>query len=130
MEAQEIRLSALQPQLAAQLLAGCADLDPAGLVSEADIARIAARGVCVAATSADGASQAVYVVHVANGVAWIDACKGNGPADWAGLLLPVIEAQTRGVRRVAFQTARPGLVRRARAQGYTVHGWILGKDMQ
>jgi hypothetical protein len=123
-----LHLSKLEPALAAQLLAGCAHLDPAGLVSERDIPAIAARGACFAAT-AEG-SQAVYVVHVANGVAWIDAAKGFGPADWSGILLPVIEQQARGVARVAFQTSRRGLVRRALQHGYDVRGWILGKDMK
>lgn len=125
---QVVHLSALDAPTAAQLLAGASALDPAGLVSEDAIAAMCARGACVAAT-AEG-SQAVYVVHVANGVAWIDAARGFGAADWTALLLPIIEAQTKGVRRVAFQTARPGLVKRAQAHGYSVRGWILAKDMQ
>lgn len=124
-----LRLSVLEPTAAAQLLAGMAHLDPRGIATDGEVAAMTRRGACIAASSEDGRSQAVYVVHVANGVAWIDACKGTGPADWSGLLLSVIEAQTRGVRRVAFQTSRRGLVKRAAEQGYSVRGWIVGKDM-
>lgn len=125
-----LHLSRLEPALAARLLAGSGHLDPAGLWSDADIERVCERGLCVAATAADNQAQAVYVAHVANGVAWIDAARGFGPADWSGLLLPIIERQAQGVRRVAFQTARRGLVKRATAQGYSVRGWILAKDIQ
>lgn len=124
-------MSRLEPALAAQLLAGCARLDPRGMTAEADIPAMAARGQCFVATDAAGDSQAVYVLRVENGVAWVDACRGFGPADWTGLLLPVIEAQSQGAARVAFQTMRPGLLRRAvREHGYSVRGWILGKELQ
>jgi membrane protein required for beta-lactamase induction len=104
--------------------------DPIGRMQREDIAPAAHRGVCVAATSEDGSSQAVYVVRVQNGVAWVDFMKGNGPIDWTAMLGPVIEAQAKGTRRVAFQTMRPGLVKKAQRQGYTVRGWILAKDIQ
>lgn len=126
---EKIALSHIEPGLAAQLLAGSTHLDPSGLVAERDLPAIAARGACFAATG-DGGSQAVYIVHVSNGVAWIDACRGFGPADWSGILLPVIERQAQGVASVRFQTSRAGLVRRAQHQGYQVKGWILGKELQ
>lgn len=127
---EKVRVSRMEPAAAAGLLAGMAGADPCGITSEADIPAMCARGLCVAATDEAGRSQAVYVVHVSNGVAWIDAARGSGPADWSGLLLPIIEAQAQGAARVAFQTARRGLVRRAQAQGYTVRGWVMGKDLQ
>jgi hypothetical protein len=125
---EKVFLSRLDPALAAQLLAGCARLDPRGITAERDIPAMAARSQCFAATAGD--SQAVYLVRVENGVAWIDAAKGYGPADWTALLLPTIEAQSKGAASVAFQTGRPGLVRRALRQGYAVRGWIVGKDLQ
>ena len=93
-----------------------------------DIAPMVRGGECFAATS-DAGGQAVYVVRVVNGVAWIDAMKGDGPTDHIKTLLPVIEAQAKGLHRVAFQTARRGLVRKAQRQGYTVAGWILSKGI-
>jgi hypothetical protein len=125
---EKINLSRLEPALAAQLLAGCERLDPAGLCEAADIAAMAASGHCFAAT-ADNA-QAVYVIKIKNGTAWVDACKGFGGVAWANVLLPVIEAQAKGLAAVAFQTARPALIKKAITQGYTVAGVILRKSIQ
>jgi hypothetical protein len=125
-----VHLSKLEPELAAQLLVGFAKRDPTGMLDERQLPQRLARAACLLATSEDNKSQAVYVIRIENGVAWVDFAKGFGAMDWCGVLGPVIEAQCKGVRRVAFQTARPGLVRRAKAQGYTVRGWIMGKDVQ
>lgn len=125
---QKICLSRLEPQLAAALLAGLHRADPAGTSTPADVERIAREGMSFAAT-ADNA-QAVYTIHVKNGVAWIDACKGNGPVPWSDVLFAVIEAQSKGCAAVGFQTARPGLVRQAKRHGYEVTGWILKKALQ
>lgn len=124
----EIHLSRVEPHLAAQLLAGCHHLDPTGTTAAADIAAMTKHGLCFAATAPG--SQAVYVIKVLNGTAWVDACKGFGPIDWAATLLPVIEAQAAGCSAVAFQTARRGLVRKAKTQGYQVAGYILKKAIQ
>lgn len=126
--AQEVHLSRIPADLAAGLLAGCEALDPAGLTTPDTLRDMTARGACFAAT-APGA-QAVYVVKVDNGRAWVSACKGTGPVDWSGLLLPIIEQQAQGLRAVAFQTARRGLVRKAKRQGYRVAGYILEKHLQ
>lgn len=122
-------LSSLEPDLAAALLVGCEHLDPAGRTTARDIPGMTRGGQCYAATSHDGA-QVVYVVNVSNGVAWIDAAKGAGPVPWSETLLPIIEAQSKGLRSVGFQTARPGLVRKAERQGYRVAGWIMKKQIQ
>lgn len=124
----EIYLSRLEPEFAAALLAGCAHLDPSGTSTEQDTAAMTERGLCFAATSDN--AQAVYVLEIKNGIAWVNACKGTGATDWAGVLLPIIEAQAKGCAAVAFQTARPGLVRKAKQQGYSVTGWILKKAIQ
>lgn len=127
-KALQIELSRLEPDLAAALLVGLHERDPSGRTSAADMQAMAAAGQCFAATSTG--AQAVYVMEVKNGVAWVSACKGNGPVDWTGALLPIIEAQARGCAAVAFQTPRRGLVRRAQAQGYEVTGYILKKALQ
>lgn len=130
MGVEEVFLSQLEPELAAQLLVGIEQFDPSGRLQRHELPQATARGACLAATSADGSSQAVYVIRVDNGVAWVDFAKGHGSLDWTAILGPVIEAQAKGVRRVAFQTARRGLVRKSLKQGYSVRGWILAKDMQ
>lgn len=127
---QEIYLSRLEPQLAAQLLAGCEALDPAGLCEAQDMPGMAAAGHCFAATAPAKQGQAVYIIKIKNGIAWIDACRGFGPVKWADVLLPVIEAQAKGLAAVAFQTKRPALIAKAIQQGYTVEGVILRKKIQ
>lgn len=114
--------------MAAQLLAGSEHLDPSGRTARRDLGALAASGDCFAATA--DKSQAVYIVRVDNGVAWIAAAKGAGDTDWTATLLPIIEAQAKGCASVAFQTRRRGLVRRAEKQGYKVAGWILKKELQ
>lgn len=128
MAQEKIHLSRLEPRLAAQLLAGMESLDASGRSGPGDIDAMTRRGQCFAATATD--SQAVYVVTVENGIAWINATKGAGPVDWSALLLPVIEAQAKGCAAVGFSTMRPGLVRKAKRQGYQVTGWILKKTIQ
>lgn len=124
----EIHLSRVDARTAATMLAGCHVLDPAGLTTERDIVGMTERGLCFAATAPD--SQAVYVLKVENGTAWVSACKGFGPVEWSNTLLPIIEAQAQGCAAVAFQTKRRGLVRQAQKQGYTVAGYIMKKAIQ
>jgi hypothetical protein len=127
MDEKEVILSRIPADMAAALLVGCERLDPSGMTAPHDLGPMAAACQCFAATAPD--SQAVYLVRVKNGTAWIDATKGAGPVDWSALLLPIIEAQAKGCAAVGFQTNRPGLVRKAKKQGYTVTGWILKKTL-
>lgn len=124
--AQALTVQAIAPDDAARALAGIDALDPRGLMDAAGLHELAQRGQCFALT---GAADAVYVVHVRNGVAWIDAFKGTGP-DLVAVLAELIEHQAEGCHAVAFQTARPGLVRKASRHGYRVTGWILSKGLQ
>lgn len=121
-----LHLSAIDSGMAALLLAGLGRLDPSGTTS-GELHQLTASGQCFAATA--GTGQAVYVVKVSNGVAWISACKGDGPVKWQNVLLPVIERQAKGCSAVAFQTKRRGLVKAAQAQGYEITGWILKKKL-
>jgi len=127
MDAQKIHLSRVSAPLAAQMLAGCDRLDPAGLCEPSDIHAMAEAGKCFTATGEQG--QAVYIIKIKNGVAWVDACKGFGPEPWADILLPVIEAQAKGCRAVAFQTTRRALVKKATEQGYQITGYTLSKTL-
>lgn len=124
----QIHLSRLEPQLAAALLAGLERTDPAGISTAHDIERMTREGMAFAATAEQ--AQAVYVVHIKNGVAWIDAAKGNGTVQWSDVLFKIIEAQAKGCAAIGFQTSRAALVRQAKKQGYAVTGWILKKAIQ
>lgn len=124
-----LTLSRLDPDTAVQLLAGVERFDPRGIADAASLSVMCHAGQCFAIT-APGGAQAVYVLKVRNGQAWIDACQGEGATDWTATLLPAIELQASELDSVAFQTARPGLVRKARRQGYHVAGWIMKKDVR
>lgn len=101
--------------------------DPQGLTTARDVERMTTEGMSFAAT-ADQA-QAVYVIKIRNGTAWIDAAKGTGPVQWSDVLFKIIEAQAKGCAAVGFQTSRAGLVKQAKKRGYAVTGWILRKPL-
>lgn len=112
---------------AAQRLAGCEDLDPRGLCGPGDIAAMCEQGLCFAL---DGAADAVYVLQVRNGVVWVDAAKGGGGLVSAlAALDAVVTAQAEGLKAIALQTARPGMVKELERRGFRVTGWILKKDL-
>ncbi len=84
-----------------------------------------AAGDCFELSDESGA--AVVVVTVRNGIHWIDAAGGGGGRDLAGAIDATLAAA--GARVIGFQTARPGLVRRAKRQGYRVAGYIMRRDL-
>lgn len=118
------------PMEVAQLLAGIEARDPRGIMQPTDLVRMAYEGACFAATHPESGSQAVYVLKVRNGQAWVEACKGSGAVDFTRTLLPAIELQASALDSVAFQTSRRGLVRKAERQGYRVTGYIMRKDLR
>lgn len=127
--AQALRLARIDAQQAGSLLAGLHTLDPRGIATPADIRRMADEGHCFSLT-ADNGAQAVYVLMVRNGQAWIEAAAAHGAVDFTRDGLAVIERQAERLDSVAFQTARRGLVRKAMKRGYRVTGWILKKDLR
>jgi len=123
-----ISLSRIDADSAAQFLTGCEALDPRGMTTAKDIHAMTERGQCYAATC--GPAQCVYVVDVKNDVAWVSAIKGTGSVDWTFITAAMIEAQAKGLRAVAFQTARAGLVRKMKKAGYEVSGYVMRKEIQ
>lgn len=115
----------IEPDEAARRLAGLAGMDPRGTSTEADILPMCQAGACVEVSDAQGA--AVVVLQSVNGVAWINIAGGGGGAN----LCPAIDAAAAsiGAAAVAFQTKRPGLVRRAESLGYHVAGYIMRRDL-
>lgn len=113
--------------MAAQLLAGCERLDPAGEATAQGLFDMCQRGECFAIDSAQGS--AVYVVRVRNKTAWVDAIKGRGDMDITAAVDAVLSGQAQGLRSMGFQTARRGLVRKAQARGWRVTGWIMQKEI-
>lgn len=116
----------IAPGAAALALRGCEGLDPRGLCEPGDIGGMCEAGECYEAAGA------VFVLAPRNGVAWVDAAKGERTAGAALAIDAAVsdEAKRRGLRAVAFQTARPGLVRKLAPRGYRVVGWIVRKEIE
>ena len=125
-----IEVRAIAAPQAAHDLAGLARLDPRGMLSDADIPAMCDRGQCFELVATDGRARAVYVLEVHNGVAWISALAGAGQGmDICKVFDGVTTHQAAGLHRLAFQTARPGLVRKMSGLGYRITGWIMAKDI-
>lgn len=91
---------------------------------------IAQHGECFQLRTGSGV--AVFVLRREGAVMWIDGAgarvRSKGLTEEG---LAVIEATARlcGCTTVAFETVRPGLVRKSKASGYRVAGYIMRKDL-
>lgn len=74
---------------------------------------------------------AVFVVRKDGPLLWIQAAAGAAADDLTQVGLELIEEMARQAQctHVGFQTARPGLVRKASRRGYQVYGWIVKKEL-
>ncbi len=90
---------------------------------------LARMGNAFAIDTADGS--AVFVVAQRNGIAFVTAAQGGGSVDMTVLLDHVVTlgATNDGCKAIAFQTARPGLVRKLTKRGFRVTGWVMRKDL-
>lgn len=122
-----VTVERIHPAIAAQALAGMEELDPRGMTGADDIKRMCELGQCFALS---GDVQAVYVLVIRNGVAWVQAAKGAGTVDCTDALEVAVTDQARGLKAMATQTARPGLVRKLKKRGWSVTGWIMQKGLQ
>lgn len=102
-------------------------IDPSGAAS---VASAVAGAQCYALRSAYGA--AVFALRINPARAWVSVAAGETTASITPALAQAIERQAKqgGAPVVRFQTARPGLVRRAERLGYRVVGWIMEKELQ
>lgn len=103
-------------------LAGLEAVDPSGLSTPESMAATVAAGECFEVLSIDG--RAVYCLEVVAGCVWVHFARACGSVDWAAVLDEIIRQQAQGMT-VRFQTARAGLVKRAKRRGFVVKGWIL-----
>ena len=115
------------PEVAARVMAGLSSADPRGLMKESDIGPMCQAGRCVQVASDRGVATLVLVD--VDGTVWVDAARADGPSARLCDDLDDAIAATPGARRIAFQTKRRGLVRRAIARGYRVVGYILEKEL-
>lgn len=95
-------------------------IDPEGLATPHSVAQA---GQCFELDFPQG--KAVLSVGGESGALWCYALAGQGRdlTRAADAVLCSI-ARLSGFRRIGFQTARPGLVRRCRSLGYTVAGVV------
>ena len=93
--------------------------------------QIAAGGQCFSMQTPQGAC--VAVLRVKGSVLWIDGAGATQPGRGiteAGLELAEQIARRAGCNQVAFETVRPGLVRKSKQQGFAVAGYIMRKELQ
>lgn len=119
-----MQLRTISPDEAAKALQGLDGMDPRGLMQPQDIAAMCSNGQCVEIEHEGG--KAVMVLTSRNGVLWVNAAAGAGPVCLTSAMDQALQAS--GARSIAFQTARPGLVRKAKRLGYRVTGYIMRRD--
>lgn len=126
---EKVEVVRLSPSDAAQAVAGVEKRDPRGITTPADMSHCAERGHCFELRTTH--SKCTYILVIENGQAWIQAAKSEGDFAFVDVMAGIVEEQVRDVcHSIAFQTSRPGFVRKAKKHGYTVAGWILRKDIK
>jgi hypothetical protein len=121
-----MKVQRIQAHEAAAVLAGLDAMDPRGIMTPEDIVAMCEVGQCFRVS---GAVDAVYVIQVQNGVAWVDAAKKTGEGDACVGIEAVLVQQAKGLKSMATQTAHAGLVHKLKKQGWRITGWILKKDL-
>lgn len=123
---EKIEVERIEPGRAAAVLEAAAMPDPAKRSTPASIAE---SGECFSLTA--NGSEGVFVLNRRGGGLWISGAGAVKSEGLTGTGLQVIEqiAKQSDCQRVGFQTARPGLVKLARKQGFKVVGFIMEKSV-
>jgi hypothetical protein len=87
------------------------------------VASMAAVGRCFV-LSEDGRDIGAYVLQRQGDECYILAAAGQAEFDMTAALATILEGHARGLKSIAFQTRRPGLVRKARKYGYRIAGRV------
>lgn len=100
-------------------------LDPVNAVCTTNetAADMAAVGRCFV-VSHDGRDVAAYVLQRQGSECYVLAAAGAAEFDVTAFLAAVLEGHAVGLSSIAFQTRRPGLMRKARKYGYSVAGRV------
>lgn len=90
---------------------------------------IAAGGDCMRMVTRGGSC--TFVARREANTLWIDGAASSGGSGFAHIGLELAETTARQVQctRVAFETARPGLVKLAKRHGYRIAGFIMEKEL-
>jgi hypothetical protein len=116
----------VQPEEVVYHFQGLHHLDPRKCVQPGGLPELTGRAFVIEGQGV----QAVYVLDVSNGQAWCSAAKGHAVGvDLTAVLDEVMTAQAEGLQRIGIETARPGLMRKLKARGWKVSGWIMHKEL-
>lgn len=123
-EARPLTFQRITEAEALQALGDMRDFDPAGVLqSTAELVRGAE---CF---RIGGAASAVYVLRVMGDSVCVEAARGSGDVDLTAVMDEAMSLQAKGYRRLIMQTRRAGLVRKLKARGWKVRGWIMDKAL-
>lgn len=115
-----VHMGQVEPAAAAQAYAAHVHLDPEGIATPESLA---AAGPSFGIETEQG--RTVFTLRTDGAECWIQAAAGSGYGMTAPTFAVIEAIATRaGCNRVAFQTVRRGLVRRARRLGYQIAGQI------
>lgn len=114
------------PADVADHFAGLHRLDPRKRMQPGELPALQGRAFVIEGPG----THVVYVLDVRNGQAWCQAAAGTSQGvDLTEVLDAVATAQAQGLQRLGMETARPGLVRKLKARGWKVSGWIMHKEL-
>ncbi|ELW9447688.1 hypothetical protein QZM43_09755 [Burkholderia orbicola] len=117
----EVSVREVGAPVARPLLARVDEFDTTGGVDSVE--SMTAAGRCFVITQ-DGRDVAAYVLQRQGSECFVLAAAGTVDFDLTAFGLALIEAHACGLDSVAFQTRRPGLIRKASRLGYRIAGRV------
>lgn len=123
---EKIQVTKISSAAALDMLRAVPGRDPSGMSTPEGIV---AGGDCYRLQ--DGASDCVFVLKKNRDRMWVETARAVKSAGLTRYGFNLAEAMSResGCQRVGFQTARPGLVKIAKKNGYRVVGVIMEKAL-
>lgn len=95
-----------------------------------EIGVLAARGQCVKVMDAGGAIVAAYIIQAQGPELWVLAAAGRAEFDLCPVLAGLLQQQGREFDAIVFGTERPGLVKKAKREGFEVARYIMRKTLK
>jgi hypothetical protein len=91
---------------------------------------LAGQGQCYKVADEQGVIVAAYILAAEGSEVFVLAAAGCAAFDLCSVLDALIDSQASQFDTVAFQTRRKGLVKKAKAHGYEVAGYIMRKRLK
>lgn len=133
----EVKTKIVGPEIVGAYMRGMEHLDPRGLLTADDIEAIGLGKTCLEievtrkTSCTDGShhgsvSLGFLVLSIENGLAWIDAAKGEGDGLTQAMHDEAVKfARAHGCTGIGCQTARPGLRKLLEGIGWKTTGYVL-----